>query len=105
MPKVGMMSTALFHSLGYDFRDKIGYCVYGQSGVNGGDASRMLLGDGLDGMWQTVVVDRERQRDHVETVCLHAFQRRPFEVYITKVPVWECHVPNQRVVVQRRCFL
>ena len=38
MPKVGMMSTALFHYLGYDFRGKVGYRLNGLGGIDDGDA-------------------------------------------------------------------
>ena len=47
MPKVGMMSTALFHSLGYNFQAEVGYKLDWLGGVDGGDAPRMLLGDGF----------------------------------------------------------
>ena len=47
MPKVAMMSTALFHSLGYEVTTQIGYGINGQGGINSRDAIWMLPGDVL----------------------------------------------------------
>ena len=68
--------------------------------ISGTEQKVIKAGRSSEVGYQAAKTAKELKRD-VETACLHAFQRRPFEVYITKIPVWECHVPNQRVGVQR----